>query len=73
MGNRRRERPPEAVLYGGMQTGGFVNGAVKCKVSLKTEYWYVYPSCALFIIISNLHIASADIRCFGFLVDGSAE
>ena len=29
MGNRRTERPPDPVLYGGRPSGGFVNRAVK--------------------------------------------
>ena len=29
MGNHRTERPPDPVLYGGRQSGGFVNRAVK--------------------------------------------
>ena len=29
MGNRRTERPPDPVLYGGRPSGGFVNSAVK--------------------------------------------
>ena len=28
MGNRRTERPPDPVLYGGRLSGGFVNRAV---------------------------------------------
>ena len=29
MGNRRIERPPDPVLYGGRPSGGFVNSAVR--------------------------------------------
>ena len=29
MGNRRTERPPDPVLYGGRPSGGFVNRAVR--------------------------------------------
>ena len=32
MGNRRTERPPDPVLYGGRPSGGFVNRAVMCLV-----------------------------------------
>ena len=31
MGNRCTERSQEAVLYGGRQSGGFVNSAVNCQ------------------------------------------
>ena len=32
MGSHRTERPPEAVLYGGRQSGSFVNSAVSLKM-----------------------------------------
>ena len=31
MGNRRTERPPDPVLYGGRPSGGFVNSAVRSR------------------------------------------
>ena len=38
MGNRRTERPPDPVLYGGRPSGGFVNSAVKLQVHIVEDH-----------------------------------
>ena len=38
MGNRRTERPPDPVLYGGRLSGGFVNSAVNEKYTVNLHH-----------------------------------
>ena len=41
MGNRRTERPPDPVLYGGRPSGGFVNSAVKHPLKIKRKLFSI--------------------------------
>ena len=51
MGNRRTERPLEVVLYGGKQSGGFVNSAVSA-TAINLTTWEI---CYLKGIFEKLH------------------
>ena len=63
MGNRRTERCPEVILYGGRQSGGFVNSAVR---EVVLGWWKI----KCIIIISSNRFCHEHLRqiCTQFLL-----